>query len=87
MKTNLIKKNTPSGGSGTGFSLPEGVDETEISYLDGVLSSIQDQLNARELVANKNQAGGYAGLDGSARLAAAQLPTTIRSTGRRSSPT
>ena len=73
MVTNQIKKNTGGGGA----TIPEGVDQAELGYLDGVLSSIQDQLNARELVANKNQAGGYAGLDGSARLPAAQLPTTV----------
>lgn len=40
-----------------------------------VSSATQTALNAKEATANKNQASGYAGLDGSSKLAIAQVPT------------
>lgn len=46
---------------------------TELNYVTGVTSAIQTQLAARELLTNKNQNNGYAGLNASAQLANAQV--------------
>lgn len=53
------------------------VSNTEISYLDGVTSAIQTQLNAKESTANKGVANGYAGLDSGGKVPAAQLPSYV----------
>ncbi len=45
------------------------VDNTEFGYLDGITSFIQTQLNSKESTSNKNAASGYAGLDGTSRVA------------------
>lgn len=85
-KTIDIGSNTVSGITNTNISSDAGitatklgngdVDNTELSYLNGVTSSIQTQLNAKESSANKGQANGYASLDGSGRIPSAQLPAS-----------
>jgi hypothetical protein len=47
---------------------------TELNYVDGVTSSIQTQLNAKEATANKGVSGGYASLDGGGKVPTSQLP-------------
>lgn len=72
------------------------ISSTELSYLDGVTSAIQTQLNNKqnalgytpENVANKNANNGYCGLDSTGKIASAQLPTNIvRWVSAPSSPT
>lgn len=46
---------------------------TQLSFVTGVTSAIQTQLDAKEALANKNANSGYAGLDGSAQLADARV--------------
>ncbi len=46
---------------------------SELSFVAGVTSAIQTQLNAKEVLASKNAVNGYAGLDGTAKLANAQV--------------
>lgn len=61
------------------------VSATELSYLVGVTSAIQTQLNGKqaslgytaENTANKNAVNGYCGLDSGGKVAAAQLPTGL----------
>jgi len=61
------------------------VSATELSYLVGVTSAIQTQLNGKqaslgytaENVANKNAINGYCGLDSGGKVATAQLPLGI----------
>lgn len=61
------------------------VSNTEFSYLDGVTSAIQTQLDAKqtslgftpENSANKNQNNGYAGLDSSGLIPSALLPSFV----------
>lgn len=53
-----------------------------INASDTILTAFgkaQGQLNNRELTSNKGIAGGYAGLDGSGKVTAAQLPTHVQS--------
>lgn len=45
----------------------------ELNFVVGVTSSIQTQLNAKEILANKNVANGYAGLDAAGKLADARV--------------
>ena len=47
------------------------VDNSEFDYLDGTTSNIQNQLDNKESTTNKNAASGYAGLDGTSRIAKA----------------
>jgi len=63
------------------------VSSTELSYLVGVTSAIQTQINSKqaslgftaENAANKNAVNGYCGLDSGGKVASAQLPTTLMS--------
>lgn len=48
-------------------------DDLTIAKTDG----LQAALDARELIANKNEANGYAGLDAGGKIAASQLPSTV----------
>ena len=58
---------------------------TEVNYLSGVTSAIQTQLNNKqaslgftaENAANKGVANGYAGLDATGKVPAAQLPSYV----------
>ena len=53
------------------------VSTTEFNYLDGVTSSIQIQIDTKENSANKGAINGYAGLDGTGKVPAAQLPSYV----------
>ena len=53
------------------------VTSTQLGYLSGVTSPIQTQLNARELTANKGAVNGYAPLDSTGRVPAANLPAYV----------
>lgn len=65
-----------------GVIAPSPVTDTELGFLSGVTSAIQTQINSKqaslgftpENSANKNQANGYAGLDGSSKLNPSHLP-------------
>lgn len=51
------------------------VDNTEFGYLDGVTSSIQTQLDAKQNLSEKGAANGYAPLDANQMVPLANLPT------------
>jgi len=60
------------------------VSNTEFQYLDGVTSAIQTQfttmqtdVNSRQLSSQKGNANGYASLDGGGKVPVAQLPSTV----------
>lgn len=53
------------------------VDNTEFGYLDGVTSSIQTQIDAKEDAANKGVANGYASLDSGAKIPISQIPDSV----------
>lgn len=53
------------------------VDNTEFGHLDGVTSNIQTQIDAKQETSEKGQPNGYAGLDGSGTVPAAQLPSYV----------
>ena len=53
------------------------VTETELERLSGVTGDIQTQLDAKQETSEKGQANGYASLDGSGKVPAAQLPNAI----------
>lgn len=52
------------------------VTPTQLSFLDAT-SSIQTQLNARELTANKGAANGYASLDATTKIPLSQIPASL----------
>lgn len=49
----------------------------ELAFVSGVTSAIQTQLDAKEILANKGVANGYAPLDSSAKIPASYLPSTV----------
>ena len=51
------------------------VDNAELSFINGVTSAIQTQLNSKESTSNKNAANGYAGLGAGGLISLAQLGT------------
>ena len=53
------------------------VDNTEFGYLDGVTSSIQTQLDAKQELSEKGVANGYCPLDATAKVPAANLPSYV----------
>ena len=53
------------------------VTNTEFQYLDGVTSSIQNQLDAKIPLTQKGAALGVATLDAGSKIPAAQLPNTV----------
>lgn len=65
-------------------ALPTGIDSTNIAdgsvsntefqYINSLSSNAQDQLDAKEATANKNQANGYAGLDANSKILSSQIP-------------
>lgn len=61
---------------GSGFLTVSPVTSTTLAFMDAT-SSVQTQLNARELSANKGVAGGYASLDGGGKVPLSQLPSAI----------
>lgn len=75
----------PGGTTPTLTDLGITADATELNYVDGVTSSIQTQLNGKqaalgftpENAAKKGVANGYASLDGSGTVPAAQLPSYV----------
>jgi len=61
---------------GSGFLTVSPVTSATLAFMDAT-SSVQTQLNARELSANKGIAGGYASLDGGGKVPLSQLPSSI----------
>jgi hypothetical protein len=58
---------------GSGFVAVSAVTATELGYVSGVTSSIQTQLGARELSANKGAANGYCPLDANSKIPSSYL--------------
>lgn len=76
--TNLEDDNIKTGAAINAEKIASGsVDNTEFSYLDGVSSNIQTQLNDKQSVSEKAQPNGYASLDGSGLVPASQLPSYV----------
>jgi hypothetical protein len=73
--TNLEDDNIKVGAAINAEKIHNGsVDNTEFSYLDGVTSSIQTQLNNKQDISEKDQPNGYAGLDANGRISANAVP-------------
>lgn len=53
------------------------VTNTEFQYINSLTSNAQTQLNAKQETSEKGQPGGYASLDGSGLVPAAQLPSYV----------
>jgi hypothetical protein len=76
--SNLANANIASGAAIDASKLGNGdVSNTELSYLDGVTSSIQTQFTGKQSVSEKGQANGYASLDSGGKVPVAQLPNSI----------
>lgn len=76
--TNLEDDNIKAGAAIDVTKLHDGsVDNTEFGHLDGVTSSIQTQLDNKQETSEKGQPNGYASLDGSGFVPAAQLPSYV----------
>lgn len=58
----------------TGKVVVSSVSSTELSYLSGVTSAIQNQLDGKQGTSGKDQANGYAGLNASGKLSDAVIP-------------
>ena len=58
----------------TGKVVVSGTSSTELSYLSGVTSAIQNQLDGKQGTSGKDQANGYAGLNSSGKLSDAVIP-------------
>lgn len=72
-----ITANRALASNASGIPVASATTNTELGFVSGVTSSIQTQLNARELTANKGIANGYASLDGAGKVPVAQLPNSI----------
>lgn len=76
--TNLENDNIKAGAAIDATKIHDGsVDNTEFSYLDGVTSNIQTQLNGKQDISEKGQPLGYASLDNNGQVPAAQLPSFV----------
>lgn len=62
---------------GTGLITQSVTTDTELTYVSGVTSALQTQLNATEKTANKGAVNGYASLDGGGHIPLSQLPATL----------
>jgi len=58
----------------TGKVVVSGTSSTELGYLSGVSSAIQNQLDGKQGTSGKDQANGYAGLNASGKLSDAVIP-------------
>ncbi len=58
----------------TGKVVVSGTSSTELGYLTGVTSAIQNQLDGKQGTSGKDQANGYAGLSASGKLSDAVIP-------------
>lgn len=61
----------------SGLPVASVTTDTELGYVSGVTSAIQTQLNAKENLANKGVAFGYAPLDGAAKVPYVNLPSAL----------
>lgn len=76
--TNIDNSDIKSGANIDAAKLGTGVvSNTEFNYLDGVTSSIQTQLNAKQETSEKGAANGYASLDGGGKIPVGQLPNAV----------
>jgi hypothetical protein len=63
--------------SASGLPTASAVSSTELSFVAGVTSSIQTQLNSKIPLAEKGAANGVAPLDGASKIDVAYLPNSI----------
>jgi phage-related tail fiber protein len=58
----------------TGKVVVSGTSSTELGFLSGVTSAVQNQLDGKQGTSGKDQANGYAGLNASGKLSDAVIP-------------